>query len=59
MSLPSALGRVVSAVKHGDSQILKWLVLSFVFGSVLVTVSRSVGHPKGFIRRFASSRRAT
>ena len=54
MSLPSALGRVVNAAKHGDSQILKWLVLTFVFSTVLVTVSRSVGHPKGFIRRFAS-----
>lgn len=54
MSAPSALERVVNAVKHGDSQILKWLVLTFVFSTVLVTVSRSVGHPKGFIRRFAS-----
>jgi tight adherence protein B len=54
MSSPSALARVVNAVKHGDSQLLKWVVLSFVFSTVLLSVWRSVGHPKGFIRRFAS-----
>jgi tight adherence protein B len=54
MSAPSALTRMVHAVKHGDSQLLKWLVITFVFGSVMVAVWRSVGHPKGFIRRFAS-----
>jgi tight adherence protein B len=54
VSAASALGRVVDAVKHGDSQLLKWVVLGFVFTSVFVSVWRSISDPKGFLRRFAS-----
>jgi tight adherence protein B len=53
-ALPSALARVTNAVKHGDSQLLKWVVLGFIFTTAFVSVWRSVGHPKGIVRRFAS-----
>ena len=45
---------VVGAVRTGDSQVLKELVLAFVFTSIAISVYRSIDHPKGAIRRFAA-----
>jgi len=44
----------LSKLPYGDSQLLKWFVLSFIFTTVSVGVFRSVADPKGSIRRFAS-----
>jgi tight adherence protein B len=43
-----------SAVRTGDSQVLKQLVLAFVFTSIAISVYRSIEHPRGAIRRFAA-----
>ncbi len=45
---------LVTAVRAGDSQVLKWLVLTFVFTSLALVVHVSIQHPRGMIRRFAS-----
>jgi len=54
VKLPQALGRTISAVRNGDSQVLKQLVLAFVFTSIAIAVYRSIEDPKGAIRRFAA-----
>jgi tight adherence protein B len=43
-----------AAVRTGDSQVLKDLVLAFVFTSIAIAVYRSIEHPRGTIRRFAA-----
>lgn len=59
MSLPAKLQHVANAVKYGDSQLLKWLVLSFIFTATTIAVFRSINHPKGTIRRFSANYVAT
>ena len=51
--LPS-VKHLISAVRTGDSQLLKQLVLAFVFTSIAISVYRSIEHPRGAIRRFAA-----
>ena len=51
--LPS-VKHLISAVRTGDSQVLKQLVLAFVFTSIAISVYRSIEHPRGAIRRFAA-----
>ncbi len=48
------LEHVVTAVRTGDSQVLKQLVLAFVFTSIALGVYRSIEDPKGAIRRFSA-----
>lgn len=43
-----------SAVRTGDSQVLKQLVLAFVFTSIAIAVYRSIEHPRGTLRRLAA-----
>jgi len=50
----NAIQHVVEAVRTGDSQVLKQLVLAFVFTSIAFTVYRSIEDPKGAIRRFSA-----
>ncbi|MEA2751029.1 MAG: tight adherence protein [Myxococcales bacterium] len=45
---------VITAVRTGDSQVLKQLVLAFVFTSIALAVYRSIEDPKGTIRRFSA-----
>ena len=45
---------VFAALRTGDSQVLKQLVLAFVFTSIAIVVYRSIDHPRGTIRRFAA-----
>ena len=54
MSLSSGVTSALSAVRNGDSLMLKQLVLGFVFTSISVAVYRSIEHPRGTIRRFAA-----
>lgn len=50
----SRMSKIVSAFQHGDSQLLKQLVLAIVFTSIAYGVTTSIHSPKGFLRRFAS-----
>ena len=54
MSLPTFAEHFVTAVRTGDSHVLKRLVLAFVFTSVAIAVYRSIEDPRGAIRRFAA-----
>ncbi len=54
MSALPSVKHLISAVRTGDSQLLKQLVLAFVFTSIAVSVYRSIEHPRGAIRRFAA-----
>ena len=55
MSSPwQTVHHVVSAVRTGDSQVLKQLVLAFVFTTIAFMVYRSIEDPRGAIRRFAA-----
>ena len=62
MSAPDLMksaSHVLTAVRTGDSQVLKELVLAFVFTSIAIGVYRSIDHPRGAIRRFAAGYVAT
>ncbi len=54
MSVLPGVKHLISAVRTGDSQVLKQLVLAFVFTSIAISVYRSIEHPRGAIRRFAA-----
>ena len=54
MSVLPSVKHLISAVRTGDSQLLKQLVLAFVFTSIAISVYRSIEHPRGAIRRFAA-----
>ncbi|MBS2012711.1 MAG: type II secretion system F family protein [Deltaproteobacteria bacterium] len=54
MSAPGKLGGVVNALKNGDSQALKHLILFVVFATIAYAVTQSIHSPKGLLRRFAS-----
>ena len=54
MSLVPSVKHLISAVRTGDSQLLKQVVLAFVFTSIAISVYRSIEHPRGAIRRFAA-----
>lgn len=59
MSVGASVKQLFSAVRTGDSHVLKQLVLAFVFTSIAVAVYRSIEHPRGTIRRFAAGYVAT
>ena len=42
MKLPQALQHTITAVRTGDSQVLKQLVLAFVFTSIAIAVYRRI-----------------
>lgn len=50
----SRVGKVVAALQHGDSQMLKQMILAIVFSSIAYGVTRSIHSPKGFLRRFST-----
>lgn len=54
MSALPSVKHLISAVRTGDSQLLKQVVLAFVFTSIAISVYRSIEHPRGAIRRFAA-----
>ncbi|MDB4936246.1 MAG: Flp pilus assembly protein TadB [Labilithrix sp.] len=54
MNLGASVKQLVTAVRTGDSQVLKQLVLAFVFTSIAMAVYRSIDHPRGAVRRFAA-----
>lgn len=54
MSAGNKLSGITNALKNGDSQALKYIILVVVFSSIAYGVGQSIHSPKGFLRRFAS-----
>jgi tight adherence protein B len=54
VSVGSTVKHLFTAVRTGDSQVLKELVLAFVFTAIAISVYRSIEHPRGAIRRFSA-----